>query len=161
MKNNLRCRVRLAESKDKPDILHLLKNTPEFEPSEVPVAEEVLDGSLENPGEDYQTLVADNHRELLGYICFGQTPLTVSTWDIYWMAVSRDRRGQGIGSNMLRAAEEHIQKQGGKLILIETSSKPNYLPTRRFYRKNGYKRVAVIKDYYAPGDNLVTFGKRI
>jgi ribosomal protein S18 acetylase RimI-like enzyme len=62
---------------------------------------------------------------------------------------------------MLRAAEEHIQKQGGKLILIETSSKPNYLPTRRFYRKNGYKRVAVIKDYYAPGDNLVTFGKRI
>ncbi len=141
--------------------MHLLHATPEFEPAEVPIAVEVLESSLERPGEDYQTLVADKNGRLAGYICFGQTPLTRSAWDIYWMAVSRDCRGQGIGGAMLRAAEEHIQKQGGSLILIETSSKPDYLPTRRFYRKNGYKQAAVIRDYYAPGDNRVTFEKRI
>jgi ribosomal protein S18 acetylase RimI-like enzyme len=154
------CLVRRVKAGDKPDIMRLLRSTPEFEPEEVPIAEEVLDGSLERPGEDYQTLVAEKDGTLAGYICFGQTPLTQSVWDIYWMAVSQDCRGQGIGSTMLKKAEEHIKNHAGSLILIETSSKPSYLLTRRFYRKSGYKQVSRIKNYYAPGDHRITFEKR-
>jgi len=145
---------------DKPQLMQLLAATPEFEPAEIPVAEEVIDAYLARPGVDYQVLVAEESLCILGYICFGQTPLTRSTWDIYWMAVAMERRGRGIGAALLRRAEDSIRRAGGTLVLIETSSKPNYLPTRRFYLKNGYKKSSRIVDFYAPGDHRITFEKR-
>jgi ribosomal protein S18 acetylase RimI-like enzyme len=155
------CCVRQIEPGDRASVVALLHATPEFEPAEIPVAEEVLDGSLENPAADYQTLVAEQNGAFAGYICFGQTALTESAWDIYWMAVDRQFRGRGIGGRLLAVSEAHIKKCGGTLILIETSSKPNYLPTRRFYRKMGYKQVARIRDFYAPGDHRIIFEKRL
>lgn len=145
---------------DKPRLMALLKATPEFEPAEIPVAEEVIDVYLDCPGRDYRITMAEAASKIAGYVCFGQTPLTQSTWDIYWMAVSRDKRGMGIGAALLKHAEDEIQKAGGRLVLIETSSKPNYLNTRRFYLKKGYKRVSRIRDFYAPGDHRLTFEKR-
>ena len=153
--------IRAMTAADKPAVMALLRDTPEFEPSEVPVAEEVLDCYLASPGEGYRTLVAEDSAEVIGYICFGSTPLTAATWDIYWMAVARQRRGQGAGYMLLRQAEKDIKQAGGRLILIETSSKPNYLPTRRFYRRQGYRQVSRIRDFYAPGDHRITFEKRL
>jgi ribosomal protein S18 acetylase RimI-like enzyme len=152
--------IRVMTAEDKPQLMELLTATPEFEPAEVPVAEDVIDAYLNRPGVDYHILVAEELSRIIGYICFGQTPLTQSTWDIYWMAVTGERRGRGIGAALLRRAEEQIRRDGGKLALIETSSKPNYLPTRRFYLKNGYKKVSRIADFYAPGDHRITFEKR-
>ena len=152
--------VRPMKSCDKPIIMAILKDTPEFEPDEVPVAEEVLDSCLINPSEGYQSFVAEEDGEVGGYICFGSTPLTAATWDIYWMAVARKKRGRGIGGSLLSEAEKSIRKAGGRLVLIETSSKPNYLPTRRFYRNNGYRQVSRIRDFYAPGDHRIIFEKR-
>jgi ribosomal protein S18 acetylase RimI-like enzyme len=152
--------IRPMTAYDKPVIMAILKDTPEFEPDEVPVAEEVLDSCLINPSEGYQSFIAEEDGEVGGYICFGSTPLTAATWDVYWMAVARSKRGRGLGRSLLNEAERSIKKAGGKLVLIETSSKPNYLPTRRFYRKNGYRQVGRIKDFYAPGDHRITFEKR-
>ena len=153
-------RLRPMTARDKPQLMNLLRATPEFEPEEVDVAEEVADCYLESPGRDYQILVTEASSCVVGYICFGQTPLTRSTWDIYWMAVSRDMRGQGIGGAMLKLAEERIQQAGGHLVLIETSSKPGYLSTRRFYRNHGYTQAFRIRDFYAPGDHCLIFEKR-
>ena len=150
--------IRPMTAYDKPAVMSILRDTPEFDPAEIPVAEEVIDCYLTSPGEGYQALVAENDR-VSGYICFGSTPLTVATWDIYWMAVAKAERGRGIGRAMLSQAEIQILKAGGRLILIETSSKPNYLNTRRFYRHNGYRQVARIRDFYAPGDHRITFEK--
>jgi ribosomal protein S18 acetylase RimI-like enzyme len=147
-------------ARDKPQLMALLADTPEFEAAEIPVAEEVIDIYLECPGRDYKITIAEVSSKIVGYICFGQTPLTMTTWDIYWMAVARDKRGMGIGAGLLKSAEEGIQKAGGKLALIETSSKPNYLNTRRFYLKKGYKRISRIRDFYAPGDHRLLFEKR-
>ena len=145
---------------DKPQLMALLVATPEFDPAEIPVAEEVIDIYLDCPGRDYQIMIAESASRIVGYICFGKTSLTLYTWDIYWMAVSLDKRGMGIGAALLKKAEDEIQKAGGRLALIETSSKPNYLNTRRFYLKKGYKRVSRIRDFYAPGDHLLIFEKR-
>jgi ribosomal protein S18 acetylase RimI-like enzyme len=147
-------------SRDKPQLMSLLRDTSEFEPAEIPVAEEVVDAYLDCPGQYYTVTVATVKSVIVGYVCFGQTPLTQSTWDIYWMAVANEKRGLGIGKILLKSAEEAICQAGGKLALVETSSKPNYLNTRRFYLKNGYKRVARIVDFYACGDHLLTFEKR-
>jgi ribosomal protein S18 acetylase RimI-like enzyme len=153
-------RLRPMMAADKPEVIALLQATPEFEAAEIPVAEEVIDVYLDCPGRDYRITVAETSSGIIGYICYGQTPLTLSTWDIYWMAVALDCRGMGAGTVLLKDAEEQIQKAGGTLALIETSSKPNYLNTRRFYLKKGYKRVSRIRDFYAPGDHRLIFEKR-
>jgi ribosomal protein S18 acetylase RimI-like enzyme len=152
--------LRPMTAADKPALMALLRDTPEFDEAEIPIAEDVIDSYLACPGRDFCISVAMVSRRLIGYVCWGQTPLTLSTWDIYWMAVTVDCRGIGTGTVLLKDAEEHIQKAGGTLVLIETSSKPNYLNTRRFYLKKGYNKVSRIRDFYAPGDHRLIFEKR-
>jgi hypothetical protein len=61
----------------------------------------------------------------------------------------------------LRHAEEDIRRQHGRLLLIETSSLPHYELTRHFYLKHGYEQGCVLRDYYADGDDMVVFRKRL
>jgi ribosomal protein S18 acetylase RimI-like enzyme len=148
--------------RDKPALMRILRHTPEFKPYEVAVAEEVIDGYLQDPqGTGYQAFVATVDSKVAGYICFGPTPVTEGTWDVYWIAVAGDRRGQGIGGALTQAAEEAIIKAGGRLILIETSSQPSYDNTRRFYLGQHYEQVARIPDFYTPGDDLLILQKRL
>jgi ribosomal protein S18 acetylase RimI-like enzyme len=147
---------------DKPALMQILRNTPEFKPYEVAVAEEVIDGYLQDPrGTGYHALAAEDDAAVAGYICYGQTPCTVGTWDIYWIAVSGEKRGKGIGGALTKAAEADIRREKGRLILIETSSQPLYDNTRRFYLGQAYEQVARIPDFYAPGDDLIIMQKRL
>ncbi len=147
---------------DKPALMQILRHTPEFKPYEVVVAEEVIDGYLQDPkGTGYYALVADVDSQVSGYICYGQTPCTVGTWDIFWIAVSGEKRGHGIGGALTKAAEADIIKDNGRLIMIETSSTPIYENTRRFYIGQKYETVARIPDFYCPGDDLLIMQKRL
>jgi ribosomal protein S18 acetylase RimI-like enzyme len=147
---------------DKPALMQILQHTPEFKPHEVVVAEEVIDAYLADPdGSGYHTLTAYTEGQLAGYICYGQTPCTVGTWDIYWVAVAGDRRGQGIGGVLTKKAEDAIRQAQGRMILVETSSSPVYENTRRFYLGQGYELIARVPDFYAPGDDLLVMQKRL
>ena len=142
--------------------MQILQNTPEFKPSEVVVAEEVIDSYLRDPeGSGYYTLVAEVASSVVGYISYGPTPLTDGTWDLYWQAVDQEKRRQGIGSALMEAAEEEIRKAQGRLAIIETSSTPAYERTRRFHLGHGYEIIARIPDFYAPGDDKLTLQKRV
>jgi len=147
-------------AEDKPDLMRLLRDTPEFKPEEIVIAEEVVDSYLGDP-QSYRVLVAEAGSGIAGYVCYGLTPLTESTWDIYWLAVSRQRRGRGIGSALMTAAEGEIKKARGRLAIIETSGKPEYEATRRFYRRHDYDLVCRIADFYAPGDDKIILEKRL
>lgn len=149
-------------AKDKSALMRILRHTPEFKPHEVAVAEEVIDDYLHDPqGTGYHALVADGGRQVAGYICYGPTPCTVGTWDIYWMVVAGEKRGQGIGGALTREAEEAIRQAHGRLILVETSSSPIYENTRNFYLSQGYEFIGRIPDFYAPGDDLLIMQKRL
>lgn len=142
--------------------MRILKTTPEFKPSEVVVAEELIDSYLDDAAASgYSILIAESDSVLTGYICYGQTPLTEGTWDIYWMAVAQEKRGQGIGGTLLKKAEEKIEEAGGRLAFIETSSLPSYENTRRFYLGQGYETLVLIPDFYSPGDGKLIMQKRL
>jgi ribosomal protein S18 acetylase RimI-like enzyme len=142
--------------------MQILRDTPEFKPSEVVVAEEVIDSYLNDPvNSGYSVLVAENGSAITGYICYGPTPLTDGTWDLYWQAVTREKRGQGIGSTLMKAAEGEIRKAKGRLAIIETSSTPEYEETLRFHLGQGYKIIARIPDFYSPGDDKLILQKRL
>ena len=68
----------------------------------------------------------------LGFICYGPRPLTHTTFDVYWIAVDPAQQGRGIGNALLRYFEALVTRQGGHLIVIETSSQESYAATRAF-----------------------------
>ena len=151
--------IRKMTPADKAAVMNILKTTPQFLPAEVVVAEEVIDCYFNDPAAGYFTLVAEYNKEIAGYIEYGETPLTEGTWDIYWIAVSRNHQKQGIGGALMTAAEADIAKRKGRMVMAETSSKSDYADTHRFYLSRGYALVAQIADYYAPGDNIMFFQK--
>jgi GNAT superfamily N-acetyltransferase len=147
---------------DKPKVMRLLRALSEFEPPEIAVAEEVIDSHLDNPsGSGYHIQVAELDSAVAGYICYGPAPLTEGTWDLYWLAVSAKEQGKGIGSALMGFAEDEIRKAEGRLIIIETSSKPGYQKTRRFYLDQGYETVGRIPEFYAPGDDKLILRKQL
>jgi ribosomal protein S18 acetylase RimI-like enzyme len=158
----MKINVRSMSGEDRPRITKILRHTPEFKPSEVAVAEELIESYLDDPsGSGYHVLVAEVDSTVQGYICYGPTPLTEATWDVYWMAVAREKQGQGIGSALMKSAEKEIMKGQGRLSIIETSSTPAYEKTRNFHLSQGYEIVARIPDFYAPGDDKLILQKRL
>jgi ribosomal protein S18 acetylase RimI-like enzyme len=147
---------------DKPHVIEILRGTPEFKPFEVEVAEELIDSYLDDPsGSGYHILVAEVDSTVAGYICYGPTPLTEGTWDIYWVAVARKRQSRGIGSALMKSAEKEILKAKGRLSIIETSSTPAYEKTRSFHLSHGYEVVARVPDFYSRGDDKLILRKRL
>ncbi|MEW6033306.1 MAG: N-acetyltransferase [Chloroflexota bacterium] len=154
--------VRAMTAEDKPAVMRILRAIPEFLSVEVAVAEEVIDCYLGDPsGSGYLALVAEAALGVVGYVCYGPTPLTQGTWDIYWIAVAREQQGYGIGKKMLAVAEERMSEADARLLLVETSSKPEYEKTWGFYRSQGYEVICRIPDFYAPGDAMLVFHKRL
>jgi ribosomal protein S18 acetylase RimI-like enzyme len=142
--------------------MKILRSTPEFKPFEVAVAEEIIDSYLQDPFcSGYHILVAEVNSTVRGYICYGPTPLTEGTWDIYWEAVAREKQGRGIGSALTESAEKEIVRAKGRLVIIETSSTPAYEKTRHFHISHGYQIIACIPDFYAPGDDKLILQKRL
>jgi len=126
------------------------------------IAEELIDAFLNSPeASGYRVLVADTSGSVAGYVCYGEAPLTRSTWDVYWIAVDRARRGGGVGKTLMAGAEQDIKASGCRLVVIETSGTASYNSTRRFYAAIGYSEVANIADYYDIGDGLVILVKRL
>lgn len=153
--------IRPFSREDRPAVEDILRRIPQFQPFEVDVALEVCDGYLADPQRSgYHVFVAEVASHVVGYICYGPTPLTDGTWDIYWIAVAPDARGRGVGRNLIAFAEERITEARGRLIVVETSSRPDYADVHRFYGSRGYEMVCRIPDFYAVGDDKLVFRKR-
>jgi ribosomal protein S18 acetylase RimI-like enzyme len=138
----------------------LTRGTGLFREEEVATAVELLDESLDGD-DDYRFVGAFAEGELLGYACWGPTPGTAGTSDLYWIVVDRERQRAGIGSELLGEVERRLTADGGRLVVVETSSRSDYAPTRGFYEARGYRRAATIPAYYAPGDDLVIYTKEL
>lgn len=124
-----------------------------FYPEEVETAVELVDDwLLKGPRCGYHFLFADQDGRTVGYTSYGPVACTKESYDLYWIAVSGDYRGKGLGTQLLEQTEEAIASFGGTRVYIETSARPFYAPTRAFYIARGYSQIAELEDFYAPGD---------
>lgn len=130
-----------------------------FSDEEVPVALEVFDAAVAG-SDDYTALGAAVGHMLAGWICWGPTPCTVGTFDLYWIAVDPAQHNAGIGSLLLAEMERQLAGLA-RLVVVETAGRAEYAPTRAFYERRGYAAVARIPDFYAPGDDQVVYTKAI
>ena len=131
-----------------------------FLPDELAVAREVLtEAASGGESSGYLVYVAASEDTPLGYVCFGPAPMTRHTWNIYWMAVNPRNQRRGIGARLMSLSEAEIYKRRGRLILLETSSRDLYSPTREFHLSMGYQEIGRIPDYYDVGDDKITYAK--
>jgi ribosomal protein S18 acetylase RimI-like enzyme len=149
-------------------ITEILDATRVFRPEEVEIALELFDETfptayrLSATGcSTYAFLgVFTPEDELVGYACYGPTPDTDRTFDLYWIAVDPGAQGSGSGTRLLAEVESRLQGQNARMLIVETSSRSEYAPTRHFYRKRGYAEAARVRDFYAPLDDRIIYTKR-
>ena len=154
--------IRPTTPADTPLLLRLTEGTGVFKPHEIQALDEVLsDYHAGNRDEGHAAVTDERHGKVVGYAYYAPAAMTDRTWYLYWIAVSKDTHAKGVGSQLLRHAEDDIRSRGGRVLFIETSSLPHYEPTRRFYLKHGYEAAATLRDYYADGDDMVVFRKRL
>lgn len=154
--------IRKAQVADHAAVIDIVKATNFFYPVEIEVACEVFDeAAMNKPGCSYQSYVAEVVGQVAGWVCFGATPCTLGTFDVYWIAVDPEQQRNRIGSKLLHFAEAKIGEQKGRMIVIETSGSEKFIPTRNFYERNGYRLAAEVEEFYAPGDDKWIFSKRL
>ncbi|MGD0382537.1 MAG: GNAT family N-acetyltransferase [Thermoguttaceae bacterium] len=151
-----------VQNEDRNRVRAIVASTGVFSPAEIEVAVELLDERLEKgPSSGYHFVFAQRAGSTLGYACYGPIALTAASYDLYWIAVDKTCQGQKIGQLLLTKSEELIRAAGGRQIYIETSNRAQYSPTREFYLRRGYRQDALLKDFYAPGDDKVIYVKAI
>lgn len=154
-------RTQLVQS-DVAAIRTLVDATGVFSPAEVDIAAELAREARDNPTTcGYHFVVAESEGAVIGYACYGPIPCTVSSYDLYWIAVDPQRQRHGIGKQLMDDVEARIARQGGTRVYIDTSGRSAYDKTRRFYERVGYAVAANLPDFYAPGDAKVVYQKTL
>jgi ribosomal protein S18 acetylase RimI-like enzyme len=154
-----RCIVRPLQPRDVAQVEKLIRAVENFRPEEAACAIELVGLAAGPPpgSDDYRAVVAESDPPgtLLGYACFGPTPMTRHTFDLYWIAASRAARGAGVGRALHDAVVGAVAAAGGRRIRVETSSQEDYAATQAFYERTGYRQVGRVDDFYDDGDHLL------
>lgn len=143
----------------------LLEKTGMFRRDEIAVALELIGERLaKGAASGYHFWFADRAASPhcpAGYVCYGPTPCTIGSFDLYWIAVDEACQGRGLGRVLAELAESSATKMKGRRMYVETSGKKQYEPTRAFYRALGYAEAARLPDFYDAGDDKIIFQKTL
>ncbi|PYO86198.1 MAG: N-acetyltransferase, partial [Gemmatimonadetes bacterium] len=109
------CSLRPVGHAHRAPLEQLTRATGLFREEEVATAVELLEESLAGD-DDYRFVGAFEGDHLVGYACWGPTPGTTATYDLYWIVVERERQGRGIGSALLTDVEQRLMAHDARLI---------------------------------------------
>lgn len=160
-------RDRLAAS-DLERIPSILERHGLFTQEEVEVAMELArDHVIRQTASDYRFFAVDVQPAdtepvtpiFAGFSCYGRIPLTVASFDLYWIALAPEWTHRGLGRALLVRTEDAIRRDGGRRLYADTSARAEYGPTRAFYEARGFRAAAFFEDFYAPGDGKIVYVK--
>ncbi len=157
--------IRRVEAKDRPRIEEIVNSSSNFNQEEVRTALELVDEALEK-GEETGYIIkvielTGSTSSVVGYACYGPTPLTQGVYDLYWIVIDQSLQGKGFGRLLIANVEQDVLLRGGRMLLIETSSQDSYAGTILFYQKRGYQEIARVRDFYRIGDDKLIFSKNL
>ena len=149
-----------AKPSDAQAVREIIATTGFFRQDEIEIAVELVDERLsKGDASGYHFVFAENDGEVAGYACYGPIPCTIGSFDLYWIAVDPKFQRHGLGQTLMQAAESAIRDSGGRHIYIDTSGRPQYEPTRSFYKRCGYEIATTLDDFYETGDDKVVWRK--
>jgi len=156
-----RLEVRLSRAEEREAIGRLTREAGIFTQEEIDTVFELFDAAQNDPHSGYNFLSAHLADQVVGFVCWGPTPLTEGAYDLYWICTDPQKRRHGIGRALFERVEREARQEGGRLIAIWTSGTPPYAEANDFYRRVGCELVARIADFYRPGDDLLVWVRRL
>jgi ribosomal protein S18 acetylase RimI-like enzyme len=83
------------------------------------------------------------------------------TWNMLAIAVHPGVQGRAMGSALVQDLEARLKEQGQRILVVDTSGTDSFAGARAFYLRNGYAQEARIRDFWAAGDDKITFWKSL
>jgi GNAT superfamily N-acetyltransferase len=154
--------IRPTTPEETSTLVALAEETGVFKPFEIVALREVLDDyhAFEHK-HGHRAVTYFENDQPIGFAYYAPADMADRTWYLYWIAVSKKIQAKGVGGQLMKYAEDDIRSVNGRVLFIDTSGLPHYDLTRKFYFKQGYELGATLKDFYADGDDLVVFRKRL
>ena len=147
-----------TNSADIPALQHVLEQTELFPAEMLP---DMIAPFLATPTGDERWLTCFDDDQAIG-LCYARAePFTDGTWNMLALGVLAAKQGCGAGSTLVRRLEADLGADGHRLLIVDTSGTPDFAGARAFYRNAGYTEEARSRDYWAPGDDKVTFWKTL
>jgi ribosomal protein S18 acetylase RimI-like enzyme len=154
--------IRPTTPEDTEALVAIADSTGVFKPIELVALREVLaDYFATNRADGHVAVTLELHGKPAGFSYYAPADMTDRTWSLWWIAVDKNVHAKGLGTRLLHHAEADVKAAGGRVLFIETSALPHYDLTRKFYLKHGYDQEATLRDYYAEGDDMVVFRKKL
>ena len=154
--------VEISSPSDLAAILAIARNVGVFSEEEVSTVDELFAGYLEGPEKSgYHFLSYREGEAILGFACWGPTALSKGAVDLFWIATSAEAQGRGVAAALFKAVVEAGRSLGRWLMVIWTSSRPEYQAARSFYQRMGCDLSAQLADFYDRGEDLCVFTFRL
>lgn len=150
--------------------------TPDIRPTradDISGLQQVLDATGLFPGEMLPGLLAGALRGVpsevwltalsgatpVGFCYAAPEPMTDGTWNLRALAVRPADQGTGVGRALVTALEHLLRTRQERLVIVDTSGQAGFAAARGVYSACGYDEVARIRDFWAAGDDKITFRK--
>ena len=144
---------------DRDAIAEIARRADVFNPEEEATVLELFDAYIQTSDSGYVFLSARAGDSLAGFACWGSTPLTEGTYDLYWICADRDRRERGVGRRLFQVVEASVRRPARPDDRHRDQHR-RCLPSRcSFLRAYGCRQAARITDYYRPGEDLLVYVK--
>lgn len=157
--------VRAATPAETQSIRQLALDNHMFQPDEMGDFDEMLTGFFDGSLDDHRWIVATDDTDLVvAAAYYAPEPFSDRMWNLYFIATAPDRHGTGAGTALIGHVEDELLALGessARTLIVDTSSVDDYEQARHFYGRCGFVEEARIRDFYGPGDDKVTFWKRI
>jgi ribosomal protein S18 acetylase RimI-like enzyme len=110
--------------------------------------------ALARPGTEL--FVAHENDQPLGFVLVAPYGMAASPY-LASIAVARDARGRGVGSELLRFIERHFADRGHLFLLVSSFNDR----ARVLYERHGYAPVGELKDFIVDGASEIILHKRL
>ncbi|WP_210528333.1 GNAT family N-acetyltransferase [Rubellimicrobium arenae] len=149
--------IRDAHASDIPALEAVIRDCGLFTPEEGDGFAGSLPGHFEGGGEGRVWLLAGDGAGA-AYLSPEPGP---GVWNLLFLGVQPDARRRGVARALIAEVERRLREQGARMVLIDTSTEPPMEAARALYEALGYERVALIPDYWGPGDGKLTFWRAL
>lgn len=151
-------KIRKTEEKDIPSLKYILDGLDLF-PSEM--LPSMVGGFLAGDYLDSIWITCEVDDGPIGFCYAVPEQLAEGTWNMLAIGVHTSNQRKGAGAKLVKHLEEMLRDRGQRILIADTSSGDDYAKTRAFYRENSYIEEARVRDFWAEGDDKITFWKQL
>lgn len=150
-------RVRDARADDASALATIIRGVGLFTPEEADGFAGSLAGHFTAPEEGHAWLLADDEQGA-AYLAPEAGP---GVWNLLFLGVLPRARRRGTARALVAEIERRLKARDARMLLIDTSTDAPMAAARALYEALGYARVALIPDYWGPGDGKLTYRRAL